>query len=74
MSPEQLRAARSWLNWSQAELATQAHVGLSTVKDYESGKRTAIANNIEAMKRALEAKGITFTDDSVRGPIFTRRI
>ena len=69
MSPEQLRAARNWLAWTQAELATRANVGLSTVKDYEGGKRTPIANNLEAIKKALEGGGIKFTADSVRGPI-----
>ena len=69
MSPEQCRAARSWLAWTQAELAAKAKVGLSTVKDYEGGKRTPIANNLEAIKRALEAGGIRFTENSVCGPI-----
>lgn len=69
MSPEQCRAARNWLAWTQAELADRANVGLSTVKDYEGGKRTPIANNLEAMQKALEAGGIGFTDDSIRGPI-----
>ena len=69
MSPEQVRAARNWLAWTQAELAERSKVGLSTVKDYEGGKRTPIANNLEAMQRALEAAGIKFTADSVSGPI-----
>jgi predicted transcriptional regulator len=69
MSPEQCRAARNWLAWTQAELAASANVGLSTVKDYEGGKRTPIANNLEAMQRALEKAGMKFTADSVRGPI-----
>jgi len=73
MSPEQVRAARSWLGWSQGKLAEQAHVGLSTVKDYESGKRLPIANNREAIQRALEAEGITFDADSVSGPIRERQ-
>jgi ribosome-binding protein aMBF1 (putative translation factor) len=69
MSPEQVRAARNWLAWTQAELAAKANVGLSTVKDYEGGKRVPIANNLEAMKRALEDAGMTITADSVSGPI-----
>jgi transcriptional regulator with XRE-family HTH domain len=72
MSPEQVRAARNWLEWTQAELADRAKVGLSTVKDYEAGKRAPIANNLEAIKGALEAAGIKFTDDSVGGPIKRR--
>jgi transcriptional regulator with XRE-family HTH domain len=69
MSPEQARAARSWLGWTQAELAERARVGLSTVKDYEGGKRTPIPNNLDAMQRALEGAGIRFTADSISGPI-----
>lgn len=69
MSPEQVRAARSWLGWTQALLAERASVGLSTVKDYESGKRLPIANNRDAIKRALQSAGMIITDDSVGGPI-----
>jgi ribosome-binding protein aMBF1 (putative translation factor) len=69
MSPEQVRAARNWLAWNQAELAERAKVGLSTVKDYEGGKRTPIANNLEAIKKALEDAGMRITADSVSGPI-----
>jgi transcriptional regulator with XRE-family HTH domain len=69
-SPEQVRAARNWLNWSQAQLAEQAKVGLSTVKDFESGKRVPIANNLEAIRRALEGAGMEFTPGNVRGPVF----
>lgn len=69
MTPEQSRAARGWLGWTQAHLAAEARVGLSTVKDYESGKRTPIANNLEAMRRAMELAGIKFTVDAVSGPM-----
>jgi transcriptional regulator with XRE-family HTH domain len=69
MSPEQVRAARNWLAWTQAELAERAKVGLSTVKDYEGGKRTPIANNLEAIKKALEAGGISFSKNSISGPM-----
>jgi len=58
MSPEQSRAARAWLGWSQQNLADRAKVGLSTVKDFEAGKRTPIANNLAAMHQALTAEGI----------------
>lgn len=64
-----MRAARNWLAWTQAELADRANVGLSTVKDYEGGKRTPIANNLEAMQKALESGGMSFTADGVSGPI-----
>jgi DNA-binding transcriptional regulator YiaG len=63
MSPEQSRAARGWLDWSQAELAAKASVSLSTVRDFEKGRRVPIANNLTAMRVALEAVGIVFVDD-----------
>jgi len=72
MSPEQVRAARNWLAWTQAELASRAKVGISTVKDYENGKRTPIANNLMALRGALESGGIRFTDVGITGPIVSR--
>lgn len=64
MSPEQVRAARGWLGWSQKDLASKAKVGLSTVKDYENGNRRPIANNLGAIQRALEGAGVELVFDS----------
>jgi transcriptional regulator with XRE-family HTH domain len=58
MSPEQCRAARGWLGWTQQELARRAGVGLSTVRDFENGDRTPIPNNLAAIRRAIESAGI----------------
>lgn len=69
MSPEQVRAARNWLSWTQAQLADKASVGLSTIKDYESGKRSPIQNNLDAIQRALEKAGMKFAANSISGPI-----
>lgn len=68
MSPEQCRAARAWLGWSQEELSKRAKVGQSTLKDFESGKRTPIRNNLEALRSALEAAGIGLLFDEVGRP------
>lgn len=65
MSPEQCRAARGWLDLSQDQLASAASVSLSTVRDFEKGRRVPIANNLNAMKRALEAAGITFPENGI---------
>jgi transcriptional regulator with XRE-family HTH domain len=62
MSPEQCRAARGWFGWTQQELARRAGVGLSTVRDFEKGERTPIPNNLAAIGRAFETKGIEFVD------------
>jgi len=61
LSPEQCRAARGWLGWSQEDLSKRANVGLSTVKDFEGGKRSPMRNNLEAIRAALETAGIRFT-------------
>jgi transcriptional regulator with XRE-family HTH domain len=62
MTPEQCRAARGWLAWSQDDLASAAHVSHSTVRDFEKGRRVPIANNLAAIRAALEAQGIVFLD------------
>jgi DNA-binding XRE family transcriptional regulator len=67
ISPEQCRAARAWLNWSQDDLANTAKVALSTVRDFEKEAREPIANNIEAIQRALEHAGFTFGSQAL-GP------
>jgi ribosome-binding protein aMBF1 (putative translation factor) len=66
ISPEQSRAARGWLDWSQDDLAKRANVGLSTVRDFEKGRRTPIGNNMIAIERALSEAGIQFVADGDR--------
>lgn len=61
LTPEQCRAARAWLDWGQAELAKRANVGLSTLRDFEAGKRAPMRNNLQALQRALEDAGIHLT-------------
>ena len=67
MTPEQSRAARGWLGWSQRELAKRANVSLSTVHEFEIGQRTPIANNIAAMRRAIESAGVRLVFDRKGG-------
>jgi transcriptional regulator with XRE-family HTH domain len=69
MTPEQCRAARGWLGWSQNELAGAAHVSHSTVKDFEVGKRVPIANNLAAIRAALEKEGILFVESETASGI-----
>lgn len=63
LMPEQCRAARGWLDWSQEELAKRASISLSTVRDFEAKRRTPIANNLRAMHRAFTDAGVTFVND-----------
>ena len=63
LSPEQSRAARAWLGWSQTELAKRALVSLSTVRDFETGQRTPFANNLAALRRAIQGAGVRLVFD-----------
>ena len=58
LSPEQSRAARGWLDWSQEKLAQRANVSLSTVRNFEKGRNVPIRNNLDAMREALESAGV----------------
>jgi transcriptional regulator with XRE-family HTH domain len=60
LAPNQCRAARAWLNWSQADLSERAGVSLSTLRDFESNKRTPIRNNLNAIRVAFESVGVQF--------------
>lgn len=69
LSPKHVRAARALLAWSQRELAKAAGVATSTVADFERGHRTPVANNAQAMRRALEGEGVRFlVTGAVIGP------
>jgi ribosome-binding protein aMBF1 (putative translation factor) len=59
MSPEQCRAARAWLDWSQFELAAKAQVSASTIRDFEAGRRIPHINNLAAIRRVFEDAGIS---------------
>ena len=64
LTPEQSRAARGWLNWSQEELAQRANVSLSTVRNFEKGRNVPIKNNLDAIRSVLEGAGISLLFDN----------
>jgi transcriptional regulator with XRE-family HTH domain len=68
ITPEQCRAARGLLGWSQNELAERANTGYSTVADFERGARIPIANNLAAIRAALEGGGVIFIPGNGEGP------
>lgn len=63
MTPEQSRAARGWLGWSQKELAKRAGVALNTVYEFEKGRRTPAAYIIAALRGVIEAEGVNLLFD-----------
>lgn len=56
----QTKAARALLDLKQAEAAELASVSISTMRDFETGKRTPHPSSLTAIQQALEAAGIEF--------------
>jgi ribosome-binding protein aMBF1 (putative translation factor) len=67
ITPAQSRAARALIEWSQEDLAKAAHLGLSTIRDFEKGRRTPTHNNLLGIKTALETAGVRFIAPDVAG-------
>jgi transcriptional regulator with XRE-family HTH domain len=72
MTPEQCRAARGWLDWTQAELAKKSKVGLSTLMDFEKRYRATQPTKQRAIQAALEKCGIRFLDSGTLGIAFVK--
>jgi transcriptional regulator with XRE-family HTH domain len=65
--PEQCRAARGMLGMDQATLAAAASVSRNVIIDFEKGRRIPTRNNLQAIRHALEAVGIAFTNGDAPG-------
>jgi DNA-binding XRE family transcriptional regulator len=68
LTPEQCRAARALLDWTQEELADHAEISKSTVRDFEKGRhglqRASAAQIILAFGRA----GVMMIPPDEHGP------
>ena len=75
MTSEQIRAARALLRCEQKQLAEAAGISVETVKRVEKnrGQVSAYFRTVEAIKKALEAAGVEFTDDDAPGVRLRRR-
>ena len=76
MSPEQCRAARGFLGWSQEKLAGISGVSRATVIDFERGERKPIPSNLKMIQATLERAGIEFiaTPDNRAGVVGPKAI
>jgi predicted transcriptional regulator len=57
---KQIRAARGFLNWTQADLAKKAGLSQATVCRMEDPRYTARPDTIETCRVILEKEGIQF--------------
>jgi predicted transcriptional regulator len=67
ITPEQCRAARGLLDWSQGNLAQKAAVGIVTVRQLEAGTHTPRRATVDVIRRAFEAAGVEFINDGGPG-------
>ena len=76
ISVSQIKAGRSMLNWSAAELATASGAGPATIRRYEmqDGIPTGNTSTLVSIQSALEQAGIEFTGDPLVNPGVTLRI
>jgi transcriptional regulator with XRE-family HTH domain len=72
MVPDQCRAARGLLKWTQPRLANESGIGLSTLNRYEMESRPPKAKVIEQLQAALEAAGIEFIFENASGGVGVR--
>ena len=67
MTPEQCRAGRALVNWSQMKLCDAAKVARATLAEFEAGRRMPYARTLDDIRRALEAAGVVFVDENGEG-------
>jgi predicted transcriptional regulator len=69
ITSEQIKAARALLRWGQRELARVSQVPLQTIKRLETipGPLAARESTIDALRVALEAAGVEFTNGARPG-------
>lgn len=68
LKPEQCRAARALIGWSQDDLEAESGASKKTIADFERGARTPQARTAAAIQEALERAGVVFVQEDKEGP------
>ena len=67
-SPNLCRAGRALLEWSAADLAAAAKVGIATVKRFEAGDAVRQPTK-DALRGAMESAGLMFLAVGEKAPV-----
>jgi transcriptional regulator with XRE-family HTH domain len=67
ITPEQCRAARGLLGWTQAQLSERASVGVVTVRNFEGLRSTPMRGTLTLLQQALETAGVDFIPENGGG-------
>jgi transcriptional regulator with XRE-family HTH domain len=62
ITPEQCRAARGFLGWSQGDAAAALGVGLSTIVGLENKRVVPHARTAQQIRSGFESRGLAFSD------------
>ena len=65
--PAQLRAARALIDWNRDQLAEAAQTTTRTLARLEAGQTVPRNTTLAAIRTALEAAGVEFTDGDEPG-------
>jgi transcriptional regulator with XRE-family HTH domain len=65
--PRQIRAARALIGWSIADLARAAGISATGLQAIEAGKSDPKSSTLDAIRAALEAEGVEFTNGTAPG-------
>lgn len=67
ISPQQCRAARGLLGWSQDMAAEASKVAKATIANFELGKRSPYDRTLRDLKQAFELAGVEFIPPGPEG-------
>ena len=67
ITPDQCRAARGLLNWTQEELAFQASLGIVTIRQFEAGRIQPRKKTLEAIREAFDLSSVEILDADGHG-------
>lgn len=68
ITPEQCRAARALLAWSQDDLSAKSRVSKTTLALFEIGERDPYARTLAALRKSFERAGVVFIAENGGGP------
>ncbi len=68
ITPEQCRAARGLLDWTQQKLAKKAKISNQTVRNFEHKSSELRDSTAQLLRMLFEANGVVFIDENGGGP------
>ena len=67
ISPDQCRAARALLGWTQDDLETAARVAKKSIADFERGAQIPFKRSLDDIQAAFEANGVQLIPENGGG-------